>query len=204
MPLFRAIPSRSFRPNQLQVRRPEVRWPSNVPYVIDNIWEYLRPDNMPSRRHAVYCSPTPSLALANASGKLADDDRYVPFEVVTTGCGSPTRMAQLLVDDARRHPDRSQLTNLLERALSASGRENGLAHRSRLAPLFLPVLSKIDVERFAAQEPLVSAFLAEARMTSTFWLTALTAPREDCDGELFFELREGESYTLRPLELDAP
>lgn len=43
------------------------RAPSNISYLVDNIWEWLRPDNKPSRRTAVYASPQKSLASKYAT-----------------------------------------------------------------------------------------------------------------------------------------
>ena len=75
MELFRAIPSSQLVAAEKGFRRQStIRVPSNVPYVVDNLWESLRPKNMPSRRHAIYASPTPELALQNASAQLADGD----------------------------------------------------------------------------------------------------------------------------------
>ena len=48
------------------------RPPGNVPYYVDNIWEWLRPEGAPSRRKAAFASPTPELAAAGAQGNVAD------------------------------------------------------------------------------------------------------------------------------------
>lgn len=80
-----------------------MRIPSNVPYVVDNLWEWLRPEDMPSRRHAIYASPTPELALANASAALAPGEIYVACRVIVAP--AHIRVAQLAVRDAREHPD---------------------------------------------------------------------------------------------------
>ena len=67
VPLFRAENTDKFRLDQEQERRNSVRLPVNVPYVVDNLWEHLRPGSMPSRRHSVYASPTPQQALASGT-----------------------------------------------------------------------------------------------------------------------------------------
>jgi hypothetical protein len=48
------------------------RAPGNVPYFVDNIWEWLRPEHMPSRRKAAFASPTPELAAMGANGSVDD------------------------------------------------------------------------------------------------------------------------------------
>lgn len=104
MELFRAIPSSQLAGVEKGLRRhATMRIPSNVPYVVDNLWESLRPKNMPSRRHAIYASPTPELALQNTSAPLADGDEYVACRVVVEP--QKIRIAQLQVTDARYHSE---------------------------------------------------------------------------------------------------
>ena len=38
------------------------RPPVSVPNVVDNLWEWARPERFPSRRFAVFASPSPELA----------------------------------------------------------------------------------------------------------------------------------------------
>jgi hypothetical protein len=76
MPLYRAVPRENFNPDVIGRAHATRRVPSNVPFVVDNLWEYLRPEHLPSRRHAIYASPTPELALQNASVAGPLRDRY--------------------------------------------------------------------------------------------------------------------------------
>lgn len=55
MQLFRAIPASRLADAAIGIgRQSTVRVHSNVPYVVDNLWESLRPKKMPYRRHAIY------------------------------------------------------------------------------------------------------------------------------------------------------
>lgn len=83
--MFRAVPRDRWDPTQRHVRQVTRRTPGNVPYLVDNLWEYLRSENFPSRRHAVYASPTPELALANATGTWQGRDAFVVTQVVVHG-----------------------------------------------------------------------------------------------------------------------
>jgi hypothetical protein len=104
MELFRAIPSSRLADADKGFRgHSTIRIPSNAPYVVDNLWEFLRPKSMPSRRHAIYASPTPEFALQNASAALSDGDEYVACRVVVDP--QKIRIAQLQVTDARYHSD---------------------------------------------------------------------------------------------------
>jgi len=62
MKLFRATSESRIDEAQKYRRAGTIRIPSSVPYVVDNLWEWLRPVGMPSLRHAVYASPAPELA----------------------------------------------------------------------------------------------------------------------------------------------
>ncbi len=54
-----------------------MRAPGNVPYIIDNMWEWLRSEDYPNRRFSAYASPSQELALqsGNPDGKAF----YVEF-----------------------------------------------------------------------------------------------------------------------------
>jgi hypothetical protein len=120
----------------------------NVPYVIDNIWEWLRPKNMPSRRHSVFAAPTREAAIRSVIGN--DTDAPV-FE--------PTQVAQIFdVDDARDHPDVKKLQRELQRMLSAAGWFDEQAERRGTeSQLFTPCLSQDELQVvFGASERLAA------------------------------------------------
>ena len=91
----------SLQAGGLQRPRTTLRLPSNVPYVVDNLWEFLRPDHMPSRRYSIYASPTPELARQNCSGSDQGQGLCV-YRLVIQG---EALLAQLPVKDAREHAD---------------------------------------------------------------------------------------------------
>ncbi|CAN7254767.1 hypothetical protein LJR071_001048 [Pseudomonas sp. LjRoot71] len=193
MELFRAIPSSQLVAAEKGFRRQStIRVPSNVPYVVDNLWESLRPKNMPSRRHAIYASPTPELALQNASAQLADGDEYVACRVVVEP--QKIRIAQLQVTDARYHSD----IRLIGKWISQHGQELAelsLDQKQKLAPLFMPGLHRRELTELWKAHPLVAALCTYARQHSSFWSSASDKPQSS-DGELFFEL-VGDTDTYR-------
>lgn len=105
-------------------RRP----PSNVPYVVDNLWEWARPDRpeaYPDRRKSKFASPKPDQALRSADlleDCLASSDvskENLRADGLPEECleqvfrvefvGDPV-IAQLPgVDDAKNHPDCKRL-----------------------------------------------------------------------------------------------
>lgn len=194
--LFRAVPeSRLAEANDGYQRQSTLRIPSNVPYVVDNIWEWLRPASMPSRRHAVYASPTPELALENASAPLADGDRYVACRVIVGA--DEIRVAQLEVSDARNHTDIRMITRWLS-LHSREFTEKPLADRQRLALLFSPGLRQDELEALRQQNPLIEQLCTHVQQHSTLWRTASSVPGATT-GELFFELLGSARYRLEPL-----
>ena len=191
MPLFRAVPvkhpSTSGEP---QRPRDSVRIPSNVSYVVDNLWEHLRPSHLPSRRHAVYASPTPELALQCATPPEGNVALGV-FEVVIDG---PFLMVQLQVKDARRHRDIAAVLKKLQKVMPAL-LSASLQERQVASLLFMPGCSKSDWVHAVEQSPVAADFSDAACAQSTFWSDVTTEPT-DVAGELFFQLIAGASYRL--------
>ncbi|VVP71079.1 hypothetical protein PS918_01124 [Pseudomonas fluorescens] len=199
--LFRAIPESKLAESSEGYRRQStLRIPSNVPYVVDNLWEWLRPDSMPSRRHAVYASGTPELALENASAPLANGDCYVACRVVVGA--NEIRVAQLQVSDARNHEDIRMISRWLSRH-SREFTEISLAERQVLALLFSPGLRQKELEELRQQSQLIQNLCAHVQEHSTLWPTASTAPNAT-SGELFFELLGSALYRLAPLPAVSP
>jgi hypothetical protein len=206
MPLYRAVPREKFDPTVIGRAHATRRIPSNVPFVVDNLWEYLRPEHFPSRRHAIYASPTPELALENASaaGPLRDQYQACLLEIFqeTTGAGAsaqaPYRATQLSVPDARNHPDVFALNKLVTAVLGPEFSDLPLHHKLKVAALFLPGSSREDLEQAAEASPEVRRILDTARVVSTFWSQA-QEPHPSSNGEVFLELAPGAAYRLRPL-----
>lgn len=196
MELYRAIPSSRLEAASKGLgRQSTIRIPSNVPYIVDNLWEWLRPEGRPSRRHAIYASPTAELALANASGPLSEGECYIACRVVVDP--NQIQVAHLTVSDAREHPD----IRLIGRWVSAHGQafaDLALAQKQLLAPLFMPGLCREELEILHHADSLIADICEYARQASTFW-TSAQAEIGGSDGELFFELQESATYCLEPL-----
>ena len=93
---YRSLSEASYSP-ELKRHKTTKRAPSNVPYVVDNIWEWLRPDNMPTRRLTVCASPFKELALKYAtSNDLLCSIRFA-------GQANVVQISQY--QDAKLHPD---------------------------------------------------------------------------------------------------
>lgn len=198
MKLYRAVArDNAPTPSTNHVRIETLRAPSNVPYLVDNLWEFLRPEHMPSRRHAAYASPTPELALANASSVAgADRSAYDAFEVKIQG---KAKVAHLAVTDARYHNDIRQLPKAILDVLGKEFSALPLADRMAVGPLFMPYMRKADLLELAKGDARIQQCLDKAAQVSTFWSSAKVLPNPASAGELFFELDEGASYQLLAL-----
>lgn len=197
MGLFRAIPSSQIeKAGKGQSRHPTVRIPSNVPYIVDNLWEWLRPESMPSRRHAIYASPTAELALANASAPLINGEHYIACRVIVDP--DHVHIAQLTVRDAREHPD----IRAVARWVSGHGQTFVAldpVQKQQIAQLFMPGLRRDELEDLRRASSLVGEVCHYIREVSTFWDTAAT-PTASSEGELFFELTDPSvTYRLEPV-----
>jgi hypothetical protein len=193
MTLYRAVPRDTLQAGVNMHRNPGRRLPGNVPYLVDNVWEYVRPDDMPSRRHAIYASPTPELALQNAiAGGLAPDE-YVACRLAFR---YQPALIQLTVNDARHHPDIRRLQQLVNKELRHWA-AHALQAKLSLAPLFLPGISKDELGSAAAGDALLDALLRKAAGAVTIW--SPDPGKVNPDGELFFEIAEDNFYTLDPV-----
>lgn len=189
--LYRAVPRENFDPEKRYL--PIVsskRIPGNVPYLVDNLWEWLRPDNMPSRRHSVYASPTPVLALANAS---AGDNEFIACRVEVDV--TKIRIAHLNVEDARYHPDIKRVSRLIS-LMSPMFSGLSIEKQRDMGILFMPGLSRETLNQLRTSVPEVNDICAQFASFSTFWKDASLDVGEH-NGELFFELDENAYYKLK-------
>lgn len=196
MKMYRAVPKASFDPDARFEALPTRRTPSNIPFLVDNIWEWLRPEHAPSRRHAIYASPTPELALENASAVGTDPSKYVACEIEVSGPGLV--LAHLLVKDARYHDDIGKIVRHVARAMGKRFSNMPLAEKAVHAALYMPAVSKQELAEYFEGSVAASALAQELRALSYFWQDACYTP-QDHNGELFFEIPAGVVCTLRPL-----
>lgn len=195
MEFFRAVPS-STDISKRNVRYNTRRLPSNIPYMVDNLWEYLRPANKPSRRHAVYASPSVELALQNASAFTNEADKgYVAYKLVFDHM---PKFMQLKVSDARNHSDVRALQKMIVAELGGDFADLPVTAKLEMAPLFLPGISADELIQAAQNSAKLQSILTKAQNISTFWQGGDELDTAS-NGELFFELESNNSYVLSSL-----
>ena len=191
MTIFRAVPRAGFDPAREYTRHPGTRLPANVPYLVDNLWEFTRPDHLPSRRKSVYASPTAALALDGAAGAGRPQDGYIACRVE---CRRPPKSFQLSVADARYHPDVRALQKVVHARLTGLG-PAALQDKLGLAPLFVPGMTRDELKTAMEANAALRDLLVELAALVSLWADI----PDGGAGELFFEIDEDNAYTLYPL-----
>ncbi len=188
--VYRAVSPEKFSGKLIQyksTRRP----PGNVPYVVDNLWEWARPEGYPNRRYSAYASPTKELAI-EAAGK-----NTIAYRVQLN---KDFLLCQVSIcKDSKFHPDCKNLRNLLFGQIGRQWPSEKLHSKESIGKLFIPCLTKEEVEQIFEEDDLLRKYKDEIRQAIQYWESVyLINPGEqipDPVGEIFFEAFDG--YYLR-------
>jgi hypothetical protein len=188
-------------------RRP----PSNVPYVVDNLWEWTRPEAYPDRRCSKFASPNYQQALRSRG--LSTDQTQSVFRLEFEG--TPT-VAQLsakdeegrLLRDAKKHPDCKKLRKVLFEKLGGkydwSSKEMGEKHPA--SQLFQPCLTAEEVEYLFNSVDELQTHKTEIRRWVTYWDDLELIDPDSLynqEGEVLFQFKDpkdGDGFWRRPIE----
>lgn len=167
------------------------RPPVSVPNVVDNLWEWARPERFPSRRFAVFGSPSPELAAEH--GPEGGRVYAVEFHGDVTIC--QVRGYR----NSKHHPECVRLPIFLYERLGGTFLAAAMERKVDAGRLWLPCLTKADVERVLAESSelrgLRDALLGEVRYWDDVVLIDGSSPLIDPEDELFFDAPDG--YYLR-------
>jgi len=75
------------------------RPPVSVPNLVDNLWEWARPEHFPSRRFAIFASPSPESA---AERQKRRDERRLARPIGADLSERPTKRDRRRLDALRR------------------------------------------------------------------------------------------------------
>ena len=184
--------------NQNNPYRPRgtMRMPGNVPFIVDNLWEWSRPPHMPSRRLSVYASPTPELALelsGAANGQI--------FTVHPVGA----KIVQIPWRDAKFCPEADSsspafLGRIIAKMFNQQWIDAPMNNKLPEALLWAPCLTKDEVQEIMVGSQYLAHRIDEIRNNIRFWKNAalqyLNRNWTFREGEIFFKAR---SWTLNPL-----
>lgn len=185
---YRGLSKKSYTTEIVQHFKTQ-RAPSNIPYLVDNLWEWLRPLNMPSRRFSVYASPLKELAEKYA---LSSD------LICLVELQGKSKAVQLTnYQDAKLHPDVRILQKTVLNYLGQDWLEADIENKALAGKLFIPLLSKDEIDDIldtAQMRDLKDIILKE----SQFWgdVSIINDETVLTDGELFFHSKDGYKLIL--------
>ncbi len=169
---------------------------SAIPTVVDNLWEWKRPDGFPSRRVCTVAHPEPESALQQA-GSPKDACLYTVSLPVGAVVAQLTARPGANFDpsDARFHPDVQDLPRLLVRSLGPNWAKGRLKAKAKPGLLWTPCLHKEEVDALFRHVPALQRIRDTIWDGITFWddvrLLRILERYPDERGELFFRTRDG-------------
>lgn len=191
---------------ELQMPHDTRRDPGHVPYVVDNLWAWTRPDPLVDRRFAAFASLSPDQALEYARGDEVQCYR-IAFEGSHTICQLVAEGKLFSNGDARYHPDTRNLKAVL---LPMLAKAQGLSkydwstlpvEEKNGVDLFAPCLSPAEVQETLEDAGLAANHIDTLRESVTYWEDLAVVedgePLPDDNGEITFSYPGG--YRLRPL-----
>jgi hypothetical protein len=185
-PIYRSIKSDENVTSKLHQYRITMRPPGNVPYVVDNLWEWKRPPKYPNRRFSVFASPKPDLAqeLGPEGGRVY----RVSFNGRYTLC-------QLKgYKDSKDHPDCRKLRKVLFEKLG-NWLDSDLVSKKEVGALWIPCLTQGEVKRLFGTVEMLKKIRDDIYESINYWKDVVVIkkgePIPDPRGELFFEAMEG-------------
>ena len=166
------------------------RPPVSVPNVVDNLWEWARPERFPSRRFAVFGSPSPELAAEHGP----DGGEVYAVELH----GDATICQVRGYRNSKHHPECVRLPIFLYERLGGDFLAASMEGKVDAGRLWLPCLTKDDVERVLAESSGLRGVRDDLRGEVRYWDDVVLVDDSstcDPDDELFFDAPEG--YYLR-------
>lgn len=184
--IYRAVNSKLEKTPAFKNYHDTMRPPSNVPYVVDNLWEWKRPKNYPNRRYSAFASPKPELALKSANGEIVCE---VKFE-------GKYKLCQVNgYKDSREHPECKELRKLLFKKFGQGWIDGKLNEKEEFGKLWIPCLTKDDMNYLFGSNETLRGIREEVYSNITFWNDVVLIDKDmdlpDPEGELFFQAEGG-------------
>lgn len=172
-----------------------MRCPRNVPYIVDNLWEWKRPAAFPNRRFSAFASPRQ--CLAKEEGPVGGTVFFVIFK-------NRVKLCQLTgTKDSKYHRDINLLNKLMSSIIEQLSLKEKTSYEKELKRLWTPCLTKTDIDKLFKKIEILKAIRDEIYNAITYWDDAILIRDvnniPDEKGEIFFEAVDG--YYLRNLEV---
>ncbi len=196
MGIFRSLIEHSGSPDEIIKCHETMRPPSNVPYLVDNLWEWKRFMKYPSRRFSVFASPSPSLAIE--SGQPGGKVYSVHFSGKFIACQLITHQ------DSKFHLECHSLLKLIIKLVGKAWINSKMSEKERLGRLWMPCLRKKEVENIFDDSEILRGLSKQIYDEIKYWdsIVSLDNPENiPCPtGEIFFQPIGG--YFLKPYRGD--
>jgi len=165
----------------------------NVPNVVDNLWEWLRPAEFPNRRSSVFAAPTEELA------RREGPENGVVCRVDLPG---DYNMCQLRgYSNSKKHPDCVALPILMYDRLGDDWINEALPRKLQAGQLWLPCVTKEEVECLFSEVEVLRNLRGEIAEKVRYWSDVVRVdsrhPCVDAEGEVFFTTAAG--FYLTPV-----
>jgi len=191
--IFRSVLEKPDTTTKFNHYRTTMRPPKNIPYLVDNLWEWKRPKEYPCRRLAVFASPNKEIALK--SGKAGGTVFRVEFQGLCKICQVKE------YQDSKKHPECNTLKTFILKELCQKWIDAKLSEKEELGRLFIPCLTKNDMNFLFGSNEKLREIRDEVYNSIKYWDNVVTInknkPLPDERGELFFEAKDG--YYLRSI-----
>lgn len=196
--IFRSVIKTDHTAKILYKSKRTMRPPRNVPYIVDNLWEWKRPMQYPSRRFSTFASPQQH--LCKKSGPTGGTVFIVEFK-------GGFKLCQLISwEDSKFHRECQSLINLLQDKIKQNSYKKKRPYRDVLKKLWTPCLTKEEINELFEKVEILRDIRDEIYNAINYWkdvrLIRNVNHIPDKVGELFFETIDG--YYLRRCVLDEP
>jgi hypothetical protein len=193
--IYRALNQQKWK-SGLYMPYTTMRVPGNVPYIVDNLWEWTRPNNYPSRRFSAFASPKPEIAI-----KLVGEG-VTAYKVELP---KPYLVCQLKVNknynviDSRYYPECKSLGGLVISLLGKSFHQLDIVNKKEIGLLWMPCLNKEEIELVFDESSMLRKIKDQLKSSVAYWDNVqLCSPEEiNGEGEIFFEYPNG--YYLKSI-----
>jgi len=193
--IYRAV-SKKQVPDKLIKPHSTMRPPGNIPYIVDNLWEWVRPSEYANRRMSAFASPTPELAAA------ACDSDYLVYKVEFPE-NSSFKICHLIRpdqnQDSKFHGECKSLKKKIIKHLDSIWFDNDLGEKRKIACLWMPCLKKEETETIISEFDGLNITRDELYNSIRYWDDVVLLDRlsvvPNNQGEIFFEYPDG--YFLR-------
>ncbi len=192
--IYRSVKAEPETTTKLHAPKTTMRPPGNVPYVVDNLWEWKRPKGYPNRRCSVFANPDPE--TARKSGAKGGTVFRVEFQGEFKLCQTKD------LEDSKFHAECDSLKKLLFKLLKTDWLNEKLEEKVKLGRLWMPCVTKDEMNYLFGSVEQLRKVRDEAFNSIRYWdevvLVAKNATLPYGFAELFFEAKEG--YYLRQID----